>query len=143
MQQLFIKDLEQEIAMLKIQIRDLEIDHKFLMKNMTMNAPKFNYAVNYGKERVQGGKMPLDLEEIQIKHNKIADKVNELTELLQEKQQVMGQVKHVMENMQDLEKRIMYYRDIKGMNLKQIAVLLNYSYSHIRRVSSKMKQYDQ
>ncbi|EJP83805.1 MULTISPECIES: hypothetical protein [Bacillus] len=143
MQQLFIKDLEQEITMLKVQIRDLEIEHKFLMKNMTMNAPKFHYAVNYGKERVQCGKMPLDLEEIQIKHNKIADKVNELTELLLEKQQVMGQVKHVMENMQDLEKRIMYYRDIKGLNLKQIAVLLNYSYSHIRRVSSKMKQNDQ
>ncbi|MGQ0441749.1 hypothetical protein ACT4UT_39185, partial [Bacillus sp. B-TM1] len=42
MEQLLLKDLAQEIDMLKIQIRDLEIEHKFLMKNMTMNAPKFN-----------------------------------------------------------------------------------------------------
>ncbi|OSX92014.1 sigma-70 RNA polymerase sigma factor region 4 domain-containing protein [Bacillus mycoides] len=142
MEQLFLKDLAQEIEMLKIQIRDLEIEHRFLMGNMAMSAPKFNSVVDYTKERVQGGQIPLDLSEIHNRHNKIAGKINVLTEMVQEKQKVMNQVKDVMESMKDLEKRIMYYRDVKGMNLKQIAVLLNYSYSHIRRVSSKMKRYD-
>ncbi|MEW4320349.1 hypothetical protein Q0N71_31030 [Bacillus thuringiensis] len=134
--------MEQEIEVLKIQIRDLEIEHKFLMKNMSMNTPKFISVVDYTKERVQGGQMPFDLSEIYNRHNKIAGKINVLTEMVQEKQKVMNQVKDVMGNMKDLEKRIMYYRDVKGMNLKQIAVLLNYSHSHIRRVSSKMKRYD-
>ncbi|WP_242315429.1 hypothetical protein [Bacillus cereus group sp. BfR-BA-01355] len=142
MEQLFLRDLEQEIEVLKIQIRDLEIEHKFLMKNMSMNTPKFISVVDYTKERVQGGQMPFDLSEIHNRHNKIAGKINVLTEMVQEKQKVMNQVKDVMGNMKDLEKRIMYYRDVKGMNLKQIAVLLNYSHSHIRRVSSKMKRYD-
>ncbi|MBG9939507.1 sigma factor-like helix-turn-helix DNA-binding protein [Bacillus tropicus] len=142
MEQLLLKDLAQEIDMLKIQIRDLEIEHKFLMKNMAMNVPKFNGVVDYTKERVQGGEIPLDLVDIYTRHNKIAGKINVLTEMVQEKQQVMNQVKDVMASMKDLEKRIMYYRDVKGMNLKQIAVLLNYSHSHIRRVSSKMKLYD-
>ncbi|KFM95247.1 hypothetical protein D0U04_30320 [Bacillus clarus] len=143
MEQLFLKDLAQEIEILKIQIRDLEIEHKFLMKNMVMGAPKFNSVVDYTKERVQGGQIPLDLVEIHTRHNKIADKINVLTEMVQEKQKVMNQVTDVMESMNDLEKRIMYYRDVKGMNLKQIAVVLNYSHSHIRRVSSKMKRYDE
>ncbi|MGQ0441717.1 hypothetical protein ACT4UT_38890, partial [Bacillus sp. B-TM1] len=70
----------------------------------------------------------LDLVDIYTRHNKIAGKINVLTEMVQEKQQVMNQVKDVMASMKDLEKRIMYYRDVKGMNLKQIAVLLNYSH---------------
>ncbi|KEK24725.1 sigma factor-like helix-turn-helix DNA-binding protein [Bacillus gaemokensis] len=142
MQVSFMQDLEQEIEMLKIQIQDLEIEHKFLIKNMNMTAPKFNGVVNYEKERVLGGKVPLGLDEILIRNNKIADKMHVLTELVKEKQTVMDQGRLVMEKMTDLEKRIMYYRDVKGMNLKQIAELLNYSYDHIRRVSSNMKRWD-
>ncbi|MEI4623902.1 hypothetical protein [Bacillus cereus] len=55
------QNLGEGIEMMKIQLKDLENKHKYLMKNMEMNAPKFNGVTEYSAERVTGGQVSIDI----------------------------------------------------------------------------------
>ncbi|HDR4948976.1 TPA: hypothetical protein QCR51_005625 [Bacillus cereus] len=134
------QNLGEEIEMMKIQLKDLEIDHKYLMKNMEMNVPQYNGVVDYSQERVKGGQIPLTLDEIAGRHDRITEKVSYLQENIAAKQSVMDEVQVVMSKKKGLEKQILYMRDMLGFTLKQIASETGYSYDHIRRVSSHMKR---
>lgn len=136
----FYQNLGEEIEMMKVQLKDLEIEHKYLMKNMEMNAPKFNGVVDYSADRVTGGQIPLTLDEIAGRHDKIMDKVQYLKSKIADKQSVMGELQFVMSKKKGLEQQIVYMRDVLGMTLKQIAHETGYSYDHVRRVSSRMKR---
>ncbi|WP_242224504.1 hypothetical protein [Bacillus cereus group sp. BfR-BA-01380] len=136
----FYQNLGEEIEMMKIQLKDLEIEHKYVMKNMEMNAPKFNGVVDYSAERVTGGQVPLTLDEIAGHHDRIIEKAQLLHEQIANKQSVMGELQFVMSKKKGLEQQIVYMRDVLGMTLKQIAHETGYSYQHVRRVSSKMNK---
>ncbi|MEH6848577.1 sigma factor-like helix-turn-helix DNA-binding protein [Bacillus pseudomycoides] len=136
----FYQNLGEEIEMMKIQLKDLELEHKYLMKNMEMNAPRFNGVVDYSKDRVTGGQIPLALDEIAGRHDRIIEKSRNLQERIADKQSVMGELQFVMSKKKGLEQQIVYMRDVLGMTLKQIATELGYSYQHIRRVSSGMNK---
>ncbi|WP_254610031.1 MULTISPECIES: hypothetical protein [unclassified Bacillus (in: firmicutes)] len=126
--------------MLEIELKDLKLEHKYLMKNMHMNAPKFNGGTDYSKDRVTGGQIPLALDEIAGRHDRIMEKSQRLKERIADKKALMGEVQFVMSNKRGLEQQIVYLRDVMGFNLKEIASELGYSYDHIRRVSSRMKR---
>ncbi|MGG0516618.1 hypothetical protein [Bacillus pseudomycoides] len=134
------QNLGEEIEMMKIQLKDLEIEHKYLMKNMEMNAPKFNGVTDYSAERVTGGQVPLALDEIAGRHDRIMEKSQYLQQRITDKQSIMGELQFVMSKKKGLEQRIVYMRDVLGMTLKEIASEVGYSYDHIRRVSSRMKR---
>lgn len=134
------QNLGEEIEMMKIQLKDLEIEHKYLMKNMEMNAPKFNGVTDYSAERVTGGQVPLTLDEIAGRHDRIMEKSQYLQERIADKQSIMGELRFVMSKKKGLEQQIIYMRDVLGYTLKEIASELGYSYDHIRRVSSRMKR---
>ncbi|MED1405382.1 hypothetical protein ACQVUR_16695 [Bacillus mycoides] len=109
------------------------------MKNMHMNAPKFNGVTDYSKDRT-GGQIPLALDEIAGRHDRIVEKSKRLKQLIADKKVLMGEAQFVMSKKKGLEQQIIYLRDVMGFNLKQVASELGYSYDHIRRVSSKMKR---
>ncbi|PEJ39920.1 hypothetical protein [Bacillus pseudomycoides] len=134
------QDLGEEIEMMKIQLKDLKIEHKYLLKNMEMNAPKFNGVTDYSAERVTGGQVPLALDEIEGRHDRIMEKSQYLQQRIADKQSVMGELRFVMNKKKGLEQQIVYMRDVLGLTLKEIASETGYSYQHIRRVSSNMKK---
>ncbi|WP_144568617.1 RNA polymerase sigma factor sigma-70 region 4 domain-containing protein [Bacillus pseudomycoides] len=145
------QDLGEEIEMMKIQLKDLKIEHKYLLKNMEMNAPKFNGVTDYSAERVTGGQVPLALDEIEGRHDRIMEKSQYLQQRIADKQSVMGELRFVMNKVmgelrfvmnkkKGLEQQIVYMRDVLGLTLKEIASETGYSYQHIRRVSSNMKK---
>lgn len=136
----FYQNLGEEIEMLEIQLEDLKLEHKYLMKNMQMNAPRFNGVVDYSADRVIGGQVPLPLDEIAGRHDRIMEKAQHLRERIADKQSVMSELQFVMSKKKGLEQQIVYMRDVLGMTLKQIASETGYSYDHIRRVSSRMKR---
>ena len=134
------QNLREEIELLEIELKDLKVEHKYLIKNMHMNAPKFNGVTDYSKERVTGGQVPLTLDEIAGRHDRIMEKAVCLKEEITEKRTLMEEAKHAVQGMKGIEKQIMYLRDVQGLNLRQIAGVLDYSYDHIRRISSQMKR---
>ncbi|PFD98905.1 hypothetical protein CN288_20240 [Bacillus sp. AFS023182] len=134
----FYQNLGEEIEMMKIQLKDLEIEHKYLMKNMEMNAPKFNGVTDYSKDRVTGGQVPLALDEIAGRHDQIIEKSQYLQQRIAAKQSVMDEAKFVLGNMKGIEKKITYLRDVMGMNLKEVAERLGYTHQYIRKISCKM-----
>ncbi|PEA82437.1 hypothetical protein [Bacillus pseudomycoides] len=134
------QNLGEEIEMMKIQLKDLEIEHKYLMKNMEMNAPKFNGVTDYSAERVTGGQVPLALDEFAGRHDRIMEKSQYLQQHIADKQSVMGELRFVMSKKKGLKQQIVYMRDVLGLTLKEIASETGYSYDHVRRVSSRMKR---
>ncbi len=105
-----------------------------------MNAPKFNGVTDYSKDRVTGGQIPLALDEIAGRHDRIMEKSEQLKQRIAEKKTLLGEAQFIMSKKKGLEQQIIYLRDVMGFNLKQVASELGYSYQHIRRVSSKIKK---
>ncbi|PEF23124.1 hypothetical protein CN568_21645 [Bacillus pseudomycoides] len=134
------QNLGEEIELMEIELKDLKLEHKYLIKNMHMNAPKFNGVTDYSKDRVTGGQIPLALDEIAGRHDRIMEKSERLKERIADKKVLLGEAQFVMSKKKGLEQQIIYLRDVMGFNLKQIASELGYSYQHIRRVSSKMNK---
>ncbi|PGS83972.1 hypothetical protein COC69_01275 [Bacillus cereus] len=132
------QNLGEEIEMMKIQLKDLEVDHKYLMKNMEMNAPKCNGVIDYSQERVKGGPIPLTLDEIAGRYDRIQEKSAFLHQRIEEKKGIMEELQQVLRKKKGLEQQIIYLRDVKGMNLKEVAAYLGYTHQYIRKVSSRM-----
>ncbi|OOR12031.1 hypothetical protein BW897_15340 [Bacillus cereus] len=135
------QNLGEEIEMMEITLKDLKLEHKYLMKNMWMNKPECKWGVtDYSKEHVIGGQIPLALDEIARRHDYIMEKTECLKERMRDKKALMEEVQCVMSKKKGLEQQIIYMRDVLGITLKQIANETGYSYQHIRRVSSQMKK---
>ncbi|PGK79617.1 hypothetical protein [Bacillus thuringiensis] len=134
------QNLGEEIELMEVELKDLKLEHKYLMINMHMNAPKFNGVTDYSKDRVAGGQIPLALDEIAGRHDRIMEKSERLKQRIANKKTLLGEAQFIMSKKKGLEQQIIYLRDIMGFNLKQVASELGYSYDHIRRVSSRMKR---
>lgn len=133
-------DLIIEIESLVIRISDMERERDFLRKSMYANAPKFKGVVDYSQEHVSGGPMPLPLDKIIERLNKIDDSLYVLNQLLYEKRASKQRLEQVLGGFEGLDYKVSYMRDIKGMRLQEIADELGYSHEHIRRISSRIKK---
>ncbi|WP_019779161.1 hypothetical protein, partial [Streptococcus sobrinus] len=93
------QNLGEEIAMMEVELKDLKLEHKHLMRNMHMNAPKFNGTVDYGKERVTGGQIPMTLDEIVMKQGKISERAEYLKERIDDKKSLMDEARFILGSM--------------------------------------------
>jgi hypothetical protein len=126
-----------EIEMLEIRISDMEIEREYLRKSMYANAPQFKGVVDYAKEYVTGGLMPLPLDKIIERLNKIDDSLNVLYQLLTEKKTSKERINIMLASLEGIDNKVVYMRDIKGMRLKEIAVELGYSLDRIKQISCR------
>lgn len=133
-------DLCTEIEVLEERINDMERERKFLRKSMYANAPKFKGVVDYSSDKVTGGQVPLSLDKIVERLNKIDDQLAYHYEALREKKSSRDKIEKLIEEFEGLEYKVAYMRDVKGMKLYEIADELGYSHDHIRRVSSRVKK---
>jgi archaellum component FlaC len=133
-------DLVTEIEILETRIKDMERERNFLLKNMYANAPKFAGVVDYSKDRVSGGQLPLSLDKIVERLNKIDDNLTLLTEQLRGKKDAKQKIEKMLGELEGLDYKVAYMRDVLNMTLHEIADKLGYSHDHIRRVSSRVKK---
>lgn len=130
-----------EIEMLETRIQDMEREKEFLRKSMYANSPQFKGVVDYSKDHVTGGPMPLSLDKILERLNKIDDSIDVLDQILNEKKRSKERIESMLGDLKGIKNQVAYMRDIKGMRLQEIADELGKSHEHIRRISSQIKKY--
>lgn len=133
-------DLLAEIDMLEIRIKDMERERDFLRKSMYANAPKFKGVVDYSKEQTTGGLLPMSLDKIVDRLMKIDYSLEMHYEITKVKKDAKKKIDESLNELEGLEYKVAYLRDVKKMRLHEIASELGYSEDHIRRVSSKVKK---
>lgn len=133
-------DLIVKIELYEEQIKSMEKEREFLRRSMYDNSPKFKGVVNYEGERVTGGIVPLSLDVIIKRLNKIDDSLDMLYRLLNEMKDSKKRIESMMSELEGLEYKVAYMRDVQRMRLQEIADKLGYSHEHIRRISSRIKK---
>lgn len=134
------QDLVTEIEILETRLQDMIGERDFLRKSMYANGPKNIGVIDYSKDRVQNGFVPMSLDRILERLNKIDDDIEWTTELINVKKDALRKIETLIESLEGLEQRVAYLRDVKGLKLYEIARQLGYSHDWIKRISSRVKK---
>lgn len=134
------KDLVIEIDILEIRIDDLAREREYLIHAMYHNAPKFNGVVDYSKDNVQNGFVPMSLDRILERLEDINNAIDFQQEMLNKKKDTLRKIEHLLDKLEGLDYEVAYMRDMQGMSLQQIADKLGYSYNWVSKISSKIKK---
>lgn len=114
-------DLCKEIDILETRIGELEAEYKFWYK-----------ACFGGNTRKQ---FPLDICLTRMKE--ICDHVEIYVTLLDRKEQTREKIESRMADINKLENKVAYMRDVEGKSLAEIAADLNFSYSWVKKLSMR------
>lgn len=133
-------DLCTEIEMLELRIEDMERERDYLRKSMFANAPTNNLgAIDYSKDNVQNGYVPMPLDKIIDRLNLIDQSISDLYRLRNAKEDTKQTIEKMLGDLEGLEYKVAYMRDVRKMKLQEIAEELKYSYDHIKRISSRVR----
>jgi len=102
------RDLAKDVESLKVKLYDIDIDNRYLRKNMHMNAPKLHGAIEYDEGRVIGDPIADSLGTWTIKHVQLIFKKEAIEELIDGKVKLLNDVKEVLKNASSLEEKILY-----------------------------------
>ena len=138
------KDIEQSIYFWKERVRMLEKEHFALMQ--IVEPPGYCTARDLSKERVSGGRVKLDMEELinqgEIsRYIKVKKELKNSKDILNELIKSKNELKEKLKNLSGLKYKVEYMRVIEGKSLKEIASELGYSYSYIRNIKMNSKKY--
>jgi len=125
---------------LEERIADLRDEKKLIFKRMYDNSPKGVGVVDYSAERVTGGQVAMQLDQVVYRLNEIDKKIDQFVGFLEIKRDVRDRIDKIIQSSEDLDMRVTYMRDYKKMPLQVIADELGYSYDHVKRISSRNKK---
>lgn len=123
-------DLIHEIEIIKGQIEQLEISVKYWLGDSEILTLTGEGAGKYG------------LGTASENVDRIHKKINVLQEMLEAFVMIRDQNEKRINKLQGLGYKVARLRFIEGMSYKEIAVKLDYSYSHIRRVAMETNKLD-
>jgi len=129
-----------EIKTLGERIADLRDERKLILKRMYDNSPKGVGVVDYSNERVTGGQVAMQLDQVVYRLNEIDKKIDQFVSFLEIKRDVRDRIDKIIQSSEDLDMRVTYMRDYKRLPLQVIADDLGYSYDHVKRISSRNKK---
>lgn len=117
-------DLCKEIDILELRIADLE--HEFWWTYRAM---------------INGNRKPLMRMDLALERMKqICDQVEVYATLLEEKEKIRKKIEQRISELESIDYKVCYLRDVKGMTLPEIAAELGYSYSWIKKISMRNKK---
>lgn len=119
------QDLCKEIDILETRLRDLEREYTFLYKQGWTNG---------NKRPIMG--MGLIIERLEW----IIEEFKTLEQVLQWKYETKEEMEKKINQLEGLDYKVAYMRDIKGMPLIEIAAELGYSYDWIKKISAKTQR---
>lgn len=136
-------ELNDEIKALEVRIEELQKERKLLQKRMYDNAPSTNLTIDYSTERVTGGLVPMALDVVLNRLNKLEDKIEQFQGYLAIKKDARNRIDRILKSSEDIDQKVVVMRDIKKLPLKIIAKELGYSYQYVRRISCRNKKMQQ
>ncbi|MBH8606008.1 hypothetical protein [Thermoactinomyces sp. CICC 10521] len=106
---------------MEVRIKDLEAEYNFWYRSC------FGARINRA--------IPLDVCLNRMKE--ICDQVEAYSVILEEKEKARKEMEKRMADIESIEGKVAYMRDVKGMTLAEIAADLNFSYSWIKKLSMR------
>lgn len=131
------QELCTEIEALEVRIEEMEHERKLLKKRMYDNAPSANLSVDYSSERVTGGQVPMSLDVVIERLNKLDDRIDHLYSILEAKKDARNKIDRILKSSEDIDQKVVVMRDLKKMPLHEIARELGYSLGHVKRISCR------
>lgn len=136
------KDLCTEIQGIEARIKAYR-EHKKLLMKILQAGPRDITGIDYQKEYVQSSGQPGMEESLPS----IAEMINELkiiehhleihSAALEKMYEAQKEMQDSIEQLEGLEKKVIYMRDIEGKKLIDISEKLGYDYCYIRQISSR------
>lgn len=72
--------------------------------------------------------------------DKLSDKIDRMEKILKAKEETKRKIESMMNQYEELPRKVAYMRYVQGKTLKQISVELSYDYNYIRKLMSKLKR---
>ena len=127
-------DLVKEINILEMRLRDLKRD---------LNEAERAYQRNFVKMTASYSGMPsgsgMNIQAMDYAEM-LENEILMIKATLERKQALSHEMETAMGEMQSLERRVAYMRDVEGKSLVSIAMELGYSHDWIRKISSRTKR---
>lgn len=132
-----IKDLNKLLEIWELRREIYEKEKEFIKKCMSTSTAG---SLDYSSERVTGGKVKLDMAEGLIRLQKLDSHIHLHNETIKHYRDIINKIKSNMMQLDNIDYKVVYLRDVEGKALKEIADELGYSESWIKRVSSRNKK---
>jgi len=134
------QDLCREIEIYEERLKSLIVQKDAIVEGW-LNPISDISGIDYTKPKVDGGKPSLDMAE-QLSHiTAIENDIEKYQTLLLKIKVCKKSIEEYISNMQGVEYKLLKLKIIENKNLKEIAEILNYSYSYTRRLySEKIKK---
>jgi DNA-directed RNA polymerase specialized sigma subunit len=129
-------DICSKIAALEIWIDSLERDKKYYTKLLNSGAPKDINGINYDG-MPKGSRNDMTIDRIIESIHKIESHLYLAQEEKKCKEKAKKDIEEILGKMEGLEYQVFYNRVVKGLTIEKIAEKLNYSESHIKRISAQ------
>jgi dGTP triphosphohydrolase len=137
-----LQELNEQINSLEIHVDRLKKTREALWEGAHANAPKGMRTSNYDRIGSRSNYVPYRLDRIVEKLYELDNEIETWGSLLQAKQETRERFIEILSRMDNISFKVRVMRDTLGMRLNEIAAKLGYSYEHIKRVSSKLKNRD-
>lgn len=135
-----INDLYRMLEIWEMRLEAYEEEKKAIEKLGKFGGPQEIGAVDYSEPRVSGGGGQLDLGETLSMLHRIESHIAIHEDNIKNIRNKIKNVEEKVNQFDGIDYKVVYYRDIKGMTLQQIADKLNYSKRQIERISSRNKK---
>jgi hypothetical protein len=116
-------DICKEVDILEVRIKDLEYEHDFL----------YSACFNGDRKPIMG--LNIILERMKA----ICETVEIYSTILQEKERTRKEIEQRIGELESIDYKVCYLRDIKSLSLQEIAIGLGYSLIWVKKISARNK----
>ena len=124
--------VQDDIGMYEARRRSLMRELHYLKK---MSGPKELTGVDYSEEKEQG--QHYDTYYVMDRIIKINAELDYINKILAEKHKIKKEIEDKLSELEGINYKVMYYKQVKGLKLKEVAEKLGYSEQYIREVNAK------
>ena len=132
------KDLCEEIKIWEERVKAYEVQKKAIWKLAKLDGPQPITGIDYSQPNVQNTSQ-IDFFTAIEWINKIDNNIYLHQETIKRLNKSKKKIKKHIDNLEGLDKKVAYMRDVQGKSLIEIANELGYSYDWIKEVSARCK----
>ena len=132
------RDLCEEIKIWEERVKAYEVQKKAIWKLAKLDGPQPITGIDYSQPNVQNTSQVDFFTAIEI-INKIDNHIYLDQETIRQLNESRDKMKKYIENLDGLDKKVIYMKDIEKKTLKEIAKELGYSYQYIKEISARNK----
>lgn len=132
-----IKDLNKLLEIWELRLEVYEKEKEFINKCISTST---GGSLDYESERVTGGKVKLDFAEGLVRLQKLDSHIYLHRETIKNYKESINKIKKKMKELDGIDYKVVYLRDVENKTLEEIAHSLGYSEIWIKKVSARNKK---